>query len=76
MKKEIIRIEGVREHNLQNLSLSIPRGEFTVVTGVSGSGKSTLIQSLIGLSDYDGDILINNINKLVTQHKTNYLIVN
>lgn len=42
MKKEIIRIEGVREHNLQNLSLSIPRGEFTVVTGVSGSGKSTL----------------------------------
>ena len=43
-KKEIIRIEGVREHNLQNLSLSIPRGEFTVVTGVSGSGKSSLVR--------------------------------
>ena len=46
MKKEIIRIEGVREHNLQNLSLSIPRGEFTVVTGVSGSGKSTLVRDV------------------------------
>ncbi|MBI2486287.1 MAG: excinuclease ABC subunit UvrA [Deltaproteobacteria bacterium] len=37
-----IKIIGAREHNLRNISLEIPRGEFIVVTGVSGSGKSSL----------------------------------
>ena len=39
---EAIRIVNAKEHNLRNLSASIPRGTFNVVTGVSGSGKSTL----------------------------------
>ncbi len=39
---EYIRIVNAREHNLQSLSVDIPRGKFTVITGVSGSGKSTL----------------------------------
>ncbi|MDP1899417.1 MAG: excinuclease ABC subunit UvrA [Rubrivivax sp.] len=37
-----IRIVNAREHNLQSLTVDIPRGKFNVVTGVSGSGKSTL----------------------------------
>ena len=37
-----IVIRGAREHNLQNLTLRIPRQTLTVVTGVSGSGKSSL----------------------------------
>ncbi len=37
-----IDILHAREHNLKNISVSIPRNTFTVVTGVSGSGKSTL----------------------------------
>ena len=37
-----ISIKGAREHNLQNIDLTIKRNAMTVVTGVSGSGKSTL----------------------------------
>jgi len=39
---DAIRIVNAREHNLQGLTVDIPRGKFNVVTGVSGSGKSTL----------------------------------
>lgn len=42
-----ITIDGAREHNLKNISLTIPHGRFVVVTGLSGSGKSTLAFDLI-----------------------------
>jgi excinuclease ABC subunit A len=37
-----ITIRGARLHNLNNLSLSIPKNQLVVLTGLSGSGKSTL----------------------------------
>jgi len=40
--KKFIIIKGARVHNLKNVSLSIPRGQMTVITGLSGSGKSSL----------------------------------
>ncbi|MGE4052140.1 MAG: excinuclease ABC subunit UvrA, partial [Piscinibacter sp.] len=40
--EELIRIVNAREHNLKSLDVAIPRGKFSVITGVSGSGKSTL----------------------------------
>jgi len=39
---QAIQIVNAKEHNLKNLSVNIPRGQFNVITGVSGSGKSTL----------------------------------
>jgi excinuclease ABC subunit A len=38
----VISLKGAREHNLQNLNLTITHNQFVVLTGVSGSGKSTL----------------------------------
>lgn len=40
--QETIEIRGAKEHNLKNISLSIPRNKLIVFTGLSGSGKSTL----------------------------------
>ena len=40
---QTLRIVGARANNLQNLTVSVPLGTFTCVTGVSGGGKSTLV---------------------------------
>ncbi len=45
--RDLIRIAGAREHNLQNLTLELPRDQMIVVTGLSGSGKSTLAFDVI-----------------------------
>jgi len=47
VQDQAIAIHGAREHNLKNVSLTVPRGRFVVVTGVSGSGKSTLAFDLL-----------------------------
>ena len=40
--EKVIKITGAAEHNLKNISLSIPRDKMVVITGISGSGKSSL----------------------------------
>ena len=42
MNKEELEILGAKAHNLQNISLSIPRNSLVTITGLSGSGKSSL----------------------------------
>ncbi|MDA0758611.1 MAG: excinuclease ABC subunit UvrA [Proteobacteria bacterium] len=60
--EHFIEIQGAYENNLQNISVKIPIGVFTCITGVSGSGKSSLInQTLMPMSSF----LLNkaNLNK-------------
>ncbi|MGE0624609.1 MAG: excinuclease ABC subunit UvrA [Pseudomonadales bacterium] len=45
--EKVVRLLGARGNNLQDLSVDIPCGLFTCVTGVSGSGKSTLINQTL-----------------------------
>ncbi|MDR1256853.1 MAG: excinuclease ABC subunit UvrA, partial [Spirochaetaceae bacterium] len=42
-----LRIKGAADHNLKNISVEIPLGVFTCITGVSGSGKSTLLSNVL-----------------------------
>ncbi|GMV10238.1 MAG: UvrABC system protein A [Gemmatimonadota bacterium] len=42
MADEALIVRGAREHNLQNVDVTIPRDKLTVITGLSGSGKSSL----------------------------------
>jgi len=45
--KDFIQLKGCTGHNLKNVSIDIPLGILTVVTGVSGSGKSSLINQTL-----------------------------
>ena len=40
--ERVIRVRGAKEHNLKNISVTIPRDRLVVITGLSGSGKSSL----------------------------------
>jgi excinuclease ABC subunit A len=50
-----ITIRGAREHNLKNVTVTIPLGQLVAITGVSGSGKSTLIRNCL-YNRYQRDI--------------------
>lgn len=56
-------------HNLKNIRLEIPKGVFTVVSGVAGSGKSTLVNQVF-LKDFPESLLIDQ-NPIHTNKRSN-----
>jgi excinuclease ABC subunit A len=71
-------IKGAREHNLKNIDVKIPLGNFVCVTGVSGSGKSSLVNDILAKAlmrkfynskeepgDHDEILGIENLDKVV-----------
>ena len=54
-----------KKQALKPTNLEIPAGRIVGVIGANGAGKSTLLNGLLGLSDYDGDLLVMGMNPLM-----------
>ena len=77
--EKYIELRGARANNLKNISIKIPLGTFTAVTGVSGSGKSSLINHTLykaamkklepsykdSIGEYDSILGIDHIDKII-----------
>ena len=65
-----IIIRGLRQNNLKNVSLDIPKGKIVVFTGVSGSGKSSLIRDVFAKQYADRVVLVDQSPMTATVRST------
>lgn len=67
-----IRLQNISTpHCLKNVNLDIEAGELVIVLGFTGAGKSTLLNVIAGLTEYTGDVYINqqNMNNIPTERR-------
>jgi len=77
-EQKFLTIKGAKEHNLKNIDVKIPLGNFVCITGVSGSGKSSLMNDILAKAlmkkfynskeesgNHDEILGIENLNKVV-----------
>lgn len=50
------------KRNLEDINIEMKRGEKIAIVGCNGTGKSTFIKSIIGFTEYAGDILNGNVD--------------
>ncbi len=62
--ESFIEIRGVHEHNLQDLSLRVPKRKITILTGGSGSGKSSIVFDTIATEAQPQMVVIVNQKRL------------
>lgn len=67
--KDYFLIENANLHNLKNITVRIPKGILTVVTGVAGSGKSTLISKVFA-KQYEKDTIVVNQKPIFTSNRS------
>ena len=60
LKNIFFKYENNEEHILENFNLEIQKGKKYLLIGSSGVGKSTLLKIMMGLKDFDGNVLVNN----------------
>lgn len=59
--KDCIKIENLNNKFLKNINLNIKKNTFNTIIGPSGSGKTSLVKALVGIDEYEGNIVINNL---------------
>lgn len=70
MPKAFLSIKDANIHNLKNISVEIPLGVLTVITGVAGSGKSTLIRDVFAKVYEDQVIVVDQSPIMATGRST------
>lgn len=47
---------------IQNVNINVPKNKFVGLVGLNGTGKSTILKAIYGINEYQGNILLNDVD--------------